>query len=75
MDIVDPYRDTDGWQFTPDRPGCTADTVNMDHIKEHYYTTHPDVNPKRIIPVGPAPDFEQEHDRHTLAGGPPDDWA
>jgi putative glutathione S-transferase len=34
------------------RPGI-ADTVAMDEIKRHYYTTHDELNPKRIIPKGP----------------------
>ncbi|SFR96528.1 putative glutathione S-transferase [Halomicrobium zhouii] len=50
-----------------------ADTVDMDHIKEHYYTTHPDVSPKRIVPMGPDPDFTQPHERNELPGGPPED--
>jgi putative glutathione S-transferase len=25
----------------------------MDHIKRHYYYTHDDLNPSRIVPVGP----------------------
>ena len=48
-----------------------GETTHMDHIKEHYYTTHPDVSPKRIVPVGPAPAFETPHDRDELPGGPP----
>jgi putative glutathione S-transferase len=46
-------------------------TTRMDHIKEHYYTTHPDVSPKRIVPMGPDPDFEAPHDRDGLPGEPP----
>jgi putative glutathione S-transferase len=34
-------------------PGI-AETVNLDHIKRHYYMTHGDINPNRIVPVGPA---------------------
>ncbi|MFT4946399.1 MAG: putative glutathione S-transferase [Natronomonas sp.] len=49
-----------------------AETVDMDHIKEHYYTTHPDVTPTRIIAAGPDLDFEGEHDRDDLPGGPPE---
>jgi len=30
-----------------------AETVNMDHIKRHYYVTHDDINPTQIVPVGP----------------------
>lgn len=33
-------------------PGI-AETVTWDQIKEHYYTTHDELNPKRIIPKGP----------------------
>jgi len=31
-----------------------AETVNFDHIKRHYYVTHDDINPARIVPQGPA---------------------
>lgn len=34
------------------QPGI-ADTVNFDHIKRHYYITHDDINPTRIVPRGP----------------------
>jgi len=44
-----------------------AETVDMDHIKEHYYTTHHDVNPKEIVPKGPSPDFDAPHDRGRLS--------
>jgi putative glutathione S-transferase len=38
------------------RPGV-ARTVALDQIKRHYYTTHDELNPKRIIPVGPGYDW------------------
>ena len=50
-----------------------AGTVNMDHIKEHYYTTHPDVTPSRIVARGPDLDFEAPHDRDELPGERPED--
>ena len=41
-----------------------SNTVNMDHIKRHYYMTHPDLNPTRFVPVGPANlDFTTPHGR------------
>jgi putative glutathione S-transferase len=49
-----------------------AETVNMDHIKEHYYTTHPDVTPTRIVAAGPDLDFEADHDRDDFPGDPPE---
>ncbi len=32
-------------------------TVHMDHIKTHYYTSHPNLNPSQIIPKGPILDW------------------
>lgn len=46
-------------------PGI-ADTVNLDHIKQHYYYSHPEINPTRIVPKGPALDLQQPHNRATL---------
>ena len=40
-----------------------ADTVNFDHIKRHYYVTHDDINPTRIVPVGPDQDLAAPHNR------------
>ncbi len=61
------------WPYLRDlyqTPGV-AETVNLNHITEHYYTTHPDVNPKRIVARGPDLDFTAPHDRDALPGGPP----
>jgi len=43
-------------------PGV-AETVNMDHIKRHYYVSMRNINPGGIVPLGPALDFEAAHDR------------
>lgn len=40
-----------------------ADTVNFDHIKRHYYVTHDDINPTRIVPLGPQQDLSAPHGR------------
>jgi putative glutathione S-transferase len=42
-------------------------TTNFDHIKRHYYTTHPHLNPQRIVPAGPLLDWSQPHGRENLA--------
>ncbi|XP_031490654.1 uncharacterized protein LOC116257804 isoform X2 [Nymphaea colorata] len=39
------------------------ETVNMGHIKRHYYGSHPSINPFGIIPVGPNVDYSAPHDR------------
>ena len=46
-------------------PGI-AETVSIEHIKAHYYTSHANINPTRIIPVGPLLDFNEPHDRARL---------
>lgn len=43
-----------------------AETVDFDHIKRHYYTTHPQINPTRIVPKGPELDLWAAHDRERL---------
>jgi putative glutathione S-transferase len=45
-----------------------APTVNIDHIKRHYYMSHPHINPTRIVPAGPRLTFcappDQTDGRH-----------
>ncbi|WP_353221477.1 glutathione S-transferase family protein [Salinisphaera sp. C84B14] len=43
-------------------PGI-AETTNFDHIKQHYYRSHPTINPTGIVPVGPALDLYAPHGR------------
>ena len=47
------------------QPGI-SDTVNFDHIKRHYYMTHTQINPTRIVPIGPALDLTQPHRRERI---------
>ena len=42
-------------------PGV-SDTVNFDHIKRHYYGSHPAINPTGIVPQGPLVDFRGSHE-------------
>src|SRR5687768_4920952 len=43
-----------------------AGTVNFDHIKRHYYMTHDQINPTRIVPVGPDQNLHSGHGRERL---------
>jgi len=58
------------WNYTRELyqvPGV-AETVNLAQIKRHYYTSHPAINPSRIIARGPLIDFTAAHDRaHRFA--------
>jgi glutathionyl-hydroquinone reductase len=38
-------------------------TTRFDHIKRHYYGTHPQLNPSGIVPKGPAIDWDRPHQR------------
>ena len=58
------------WAYTRDlyqQPGV-AETVNMHHIKQHYFGSHTVVNPTGIVPLGPDIDYYESHHRHLLAG-------
>ncbi|ONK81595.1 uncharacterized protein A4U43_C01F30930 [Asparagus officinalis] len=46
-------------------PGLSS-TVKMDHIKKHYYGSHPHINPYGTIPVGSSVDFSSPHDRERF---------
>jgi putative glutathione S-transferase len=53
------------WGYTRDlyQQAGVAATVEIDEIKRHYYVTHPQINPTRIVPLGPALDFGAPHGR------------
>ena len=56
------------WNYLKDlyqQPGV-RETCNLDHIKRHYYKSHPNVNPTRIVPKGPIIDFEAPHNRDRV---------
>ena len=38
-----------------------SETVNFDNIKRHYYITHDDINPTRIVSIGPVLDLSRPH--------------
>ncbi|TCQ27645.1 glutathione S-transferase family protein [Rhizobium sp. PP-CC-3G-465] len=47
-------------------PGV-AGTVDMHHIKHHYYGSHKTINPTGIVPEGPRLDLDSPHGRERLA--------
>ncbi|MGJ7907254.1 glutathione S-transferase family protein [Actinopolyspora sp. H202] len=61
------------WDYARDlfqTPGF-GETVNFEHIKNHYYRTHPTINPNGIVPAGPALDeWHTPHGREALGGSP-----
>ncbi len=45
-----------------------AETCNLDHIKQHYYRSHPFLNPRGVVPKGPEIDLTAPHGRERFAG-------
>ena len=45
-----------------------AGTVDMTHIKNHYYQSHETINPTRIVPKGPEQDLTAPHNRAAIGG-------
>jgi putative glutathione S-transferase len=43
-----------------------GETVSFDHIKRHYYMTHEQLNPSRIVPAGPLVDWTAAHGRDGI---------
>lgn len=60
--IVD-YPNLWGWARELYQWPGVADTVHFDHITRHYYYSHDMINPHRIIPIGPRPDWTAPHGR------------
>jgi len=42
------------------------ETVNMLHIKNHYYQSHTSINPTQVVPFGPELHFDEPHNRSSL---------
>ena len=59
------------WPYLRDlyQHDSVAETVNLDQIKRHYYMTHEEINPTRIVPIGPALDLRAPHGRERLGEG------
>ena len=57
------------WNYTRElyQMADIAETVNMEHIKGHYYESHKTINPTGIVPSGPSIDFNAPHNRSLLA--------
>jgi len=56
------------WPYTRELfqvPGV-AETVHMDHIKEHYYRSHLSINPTGVVPLGPEIDLTEPHGRESI---------
>lgn len=46
--------------------GGLGETVNVPHIRNHYYRSHTMINPNGVISAGPKVDFNAPHDRNRF---------
>ncbi|MEG6510220.1 glutathione S-transferase family protein [Methyloligella sp. 2.7D] len=60
---IDDYPNLSGYMRELYQMPDIAETVHLDHIKTHYYTSHPFINPNGIVPAGPALDLWSPHGR------------
>ncbi len=52
MDVVDPWREDDGWEFTHEKDGCTPDTVNgTEYLRDVYAAADADYTGRVTVPV------------------------
>src|SRR6056297_1863560 len=52
VSVVDPWRGEDGWQFSPDKPGCTVDHLHgSDTLRERYVAADPEATCRVTVPV------------------------
>ena len=63
--VVD-YKNLNGYLMDLYQQPGIAELVNFDHIKRHYYMTHDEINPTRIVPIGPKLDFTKPHGRDGM---------
>jgi putative glutathione S-transferase len=57
------------WAYTRElyQVPSVAETVNMDHIKHHYFASHSSINPTGVVPKGPEIDFMVAHGREKMS--------
>lgn len=58
------------WSYARDIyqvPGV-QETCVMEHVKDHYYRSHEEINPTGLVPIGPDDEWGASHDRARLGG-------
>ena len=63
LKMISQYENLSGYVRELYQISGVSETVNMQHIKRHYYESHDMVNPTRIVPMGPMLDFDAPHGR------------
>jgi putative glutathione S-transferase len=61
--LLDSYPNISGYVRELYQVPGVSDTVDMEHIKTHYYASHTSINPTGIVPLGPKQNFNAPHGR------------
>lgn len=64
---IDDYEHLSGYLRDLYQHKNVRSTVNIDHIKRHYYYSHHMINPTRVVPHGPILNLDAAHDRTHLS--------
>ncbi|TCU17153.1 glutathione S-transferase family protein [Rhizobium sullae] len=64
---IEDYKNVSGYLRDLYQTPGVKETVNLHHIKQHYYRSHNTINPTGVVPVGPALDLDGAHGRAELA--------
>jgi putative glutathione S-transferase len=62
------YPNLSGWLRELYQLPNVAQTLDFQHIKQHYYASHRTINPTGIVPLGPQQRFDLPHGREHLPG-------
>ncbi|MFC3606766.1 glutathione S-transferase family protein [Stutzerimonas tarimensis] len=60
------YHNLSGWLRELYQWPGVAETVDLQHIKGHYYSSHRNINANGIVPKGPALELDAPHNRDRL---------
>jgi putative glutathione S-transferase len=67
VNLLQSYRNIYNYMLELYQIDGIADTINMEHIKRHYFYSHQSLNPYGIVATGPAQDWTLNHNRHLLS--------
>ncbi|PRT56929.1 Glutathionyl-hydroquinone reductase YqjG [Wickerhamiella sorbophila] len=63
---ISDYHNIQNYMLDLYQTGGLGETVNVPHIRTHYYRSHNTINPYGIISAGPKLDFNAPHDRNRF---------
>lgn len=66
LKLIKEYKNIYGYMLDLYQYGNIKNTLNMAHIKRHYYASHLSINPKGIVAIGPKQDWSIRTNRENI---------